>query len=1500
MDVFSLRDSVINDYANYIRSFIEIRDERIREVVDREISEGLLWPDPLIQINPAFEPGKTTEELVKEGTLHPECAKIFRLSKDDPARSRPIPLHLHQTEAIYKAKEGRNYVLTTGTGSGKSLAYIIPIVDHILRTGSGQGIKALIVYPMNALANSQEGELQKFINTGYPDAKGPVRFAKYTGQEDEETRQYIKSHPPDILLTNYVMLELILTRDRDRPLIDAAQGLKFLVLDELHTYRGRQGADVAMLVRRVRDRLNAQSMRCIGTSATMASGGSFEEQQKTVAEVATRLFGTAVEPSDVIGETLRRSTGDVNFDDPGNVRALTDRVTNNSPNSSVDYAAFVSDPLSSWIEQTFGVEREAASDRLKRTVPRSIAGDGGAVEDLARLTGLDLSGCEEAIKDSLMAGYAAARNPETGFPAFAFRLHQFISRGDTAYASVESSDERYITVRGQRFVPGSDRAKVLLPLAFCRECGQEYYSVRRVDDPATGTVFYARNDIDDHSSGKHDEPGYFFTELAKPWPDDEEEQIKLLPDEWLEYRRGKLEVRKVRVGFVPRHVRIRPDGSEGQPGTDAWYMPAPFHFCPNCSIAYGVRQRRDFAKLTTLGSEGRSTATTVLSLTTIRGLRTMDLPKTAHKLLSFTDNRQDASLQAGHFNDFVETSRLRAALYNAMKDAGSAGIRYDELALRAFDTMGFEVEEYAADPLVRFQAKQDTDQAVRDFLAYRLYLDLRRGWRITSPNLEQCGLLNIEYASLDELCAAEDIWEELHPALATASPDQRETVCKVLLDHLRRELAIKVDYLEPTFQERLKQRSSQRLQLPWALDDDERMIAGAIAWPTSSSEGRKGSHTYISPRGRFGEYVARHSTFPGMAKRPSLDERLEIIRDLLTALRHAGLVEIVAEAKSESISGYQVPASAMRWVAGDGSSAAMDPLRTVSTSEDGGRTNRFFVAHYQQLADALRGLEAREHTAQVRYDTRIKREQAFRTAKLPVLYCSPTMELGVDIAELNAVNMRNVPPTPANYAQRSGRAGRSGQPALVLTYCSGGSSHDQYFFRRPARMVAGSVTAPRLDLSNEDLIVAHVNAVWLATTRLELGSNMTEVLDVSGDKPSLKVLPHVEAALHDRKARKVAAEHSQIILESIGDDLSQADWYSEDWLQTVLDRIPQAFEDACERWRTLYRAALEQARQQQLVILDASRSYRDKQTAARLRAEAEQQLRLLTDVSSASYSDFFTYRYFASEGFLPGYNFPRLPISAYIPSRRAREDEEFLSRPRFLAISEFGPRALIYHEGSRYEINRVILPVGQDSETGKFSTLRSKRCTRCGYFHPMPGDEEGPDLCEHCQAELPLPMRQLFPMQNVSTRRRDRISSDEEERMRLGYEIVTAIRFADREHEMDVRTAEIQKGGHTMAHLTYGSAATVTRINLGWRRRQNASRLGFVLDTERGYWAREDQTADEDDPMSPATARVVPIVEDRRNSLLFEPDHVLEKGQFASLMAALKSCDRGDLPVRTF
>jgi hypothetical protein len=543
------------------------------------------------------------------------------------------------------------------------------------------------------------------------------------------------------------------------------------------------------------------------------------------------------------------------------------------------------------------------------------------------------------------------------------------------------------------------------------------------------------------------------------------------------------------------------------------------------------------------------------------------------------------------------------------------------------------------------------------------------------------------------------------------------------------------------------------------------------------------------------------------------------------------------------------------------------------------------------VAAGLQGIEAHEHTAQVPNDVRQEREDRFREADLPVLYCSPTMELGVDIAQLNAVNMRNVPPTPANYAQRSGRAGRSGQPALVFTYCTTGSPHDQYFYKRPDLMVSGSVAPPRLDLANEDLVRAHVHAVWLAETGLSLGRSLKDVLDLSGDDPSLELLPSVVQSIQSASARQRAGQFLSSIFDTLEDELLQADWYTEGWLQKTLAQVEERFDRACDRWRGLYRSALRQRAHQHKIIQDASRSASDKRQAKRLRAEAEAQMELLTggDDRGLYQSDFYSYRYFASEGFLPGYSFPRLPLSAYIPGRRKPRGsrDEFLSRPRFLAISEFGPRSILYHEGSRYVINKVILPVEED-----LLTTSAKFCPQCGYLHPMVGESPGPDLCEYCHAPLDHPLHALFRLQNVSTKRRDRINSDEEERTRMGYEIKTGVRFVEHGDRPGRRVATVQTSeGAEVMRLTYGHSATLWRINLGWRRRRDKEVRGFVLDTERGYWQRNQQALEEDpeDPMSPRTERVIPFVEDRRNCLLIEPIGRLPTEVIASLQPALKN-----------
>jgi ATP-dependent helicase YprA (DUF1998 family)/very-short-patch-repair endonuclease len=1495
MNVFDLRDRLIGDYATYISSFIQIRDQRIRDYVDQELQRGLLWPESLIQLNPAFEPGHWIDDLVDEGLLYKTCGSIFRRKNEDNPFGERLRLHKHQEEAIRIAQLGHNFILTTGTGSGKSLAYIIPIVDFVLRHGSGRGVQAIIVYPMNALANSQMGELRKFLSLGFPDGKGPVTFERYTGQESDEEKKRIMSNPPDILLTNYVMLELILTRpDERKTLVNAAQGLHFLVLDELHTYRGRQGADVAMLVRRVRNALNATNLQCIGTSATLAGSGSKEEQQREVAAVASVLFGDRVQPEHVIGETLRRATVEYSSSDPVYLSGIRARIKSEAA-LPASFEELVKDPLASWIESNLGIRRDIQGKRLVRGMPRSIQGHDGLARQLSTETDLPTDECAKALMEILMSGFRIT-HPETGMPAFAFRLHQFISRGDTVYASLEVEKKRYITINGQKFVPG-DRQRILLPLAFCRECGQEYYVVRRIRDRESGMTLFLSREFSDRSNDEDGDRGYIYFNGDDPWPTDYDDVLKKLPEDWVEEHNDEPRVRSGQKKYLPETLQVDAAGqvSEQSQELSVQFVPAPMRFCLHCGVTYGARQSSDFTKLTELSSGGRSTDTTILSLSLIRNLRkTPDLLPKARKLLSFTDNRQDASLQAGHFNDFIEIVLLRSALYQAVQKAGEAGISHDILPQKVFDALGLDFSLYAVDPEVRFAQKAETERALREVLGYRIYRDLKRGWRITSPNLEQCGLLEIQYTSLDEVCSTEDLWQNHHPALVSASPETRQRACCVLLDYMRRELAIKVNYLDSAHQESLRQLSSQRLKTPWAMDENEKLEHAAILFPRPRMrEEEYGGNAFLSPRGGYGQYLRRSSTFPEYNDKIKMEETAAIIQGLLDALRTGGLVEIVLDARNPGeVHGYQIPASALIWKAGDGQKAFHDPIRVPRLPAEGGRTNPFFVDFYRTVSADLHGLEAHEHTAQVPSNVREEREKKFRAGNLPILYCSPTMELGVDISELNAVNMRNVPPTPANYAQRSGRAGRSGQPALVFTYCTMGSPHDQYYFKRPGMMVAGSVTPPRLDLANEDLIRAHIHAAWLAETGLDLGRSLKDLLEISGKEPTLQVLDFVQMALNSESAKKKAYQRAKAILSTIESDLQNADWHSPTWLEGVFNQIPLQFNQACERWRNLYRAAKGQQKAQQRIIDDMTRSADDRSQARHLRQEAESQLELLTDSQNLVQSDFYSYRYFASEGFLPGYSFPRLPLSAYIPGRRIKgKDDEFLSRPRFLAISEFGPRSIIYHEGSRYIINKVNLPLSEAGEG--LATQRAKQCPICGYFHPIT-TADGPDRCERCNALLDPPLVNLFRLQNVSTRRRDRINSDEEERMRQGYELCTAVRFHQRQSgEPAAHTARLDSGGKLLATLTYSGTATLWRINMGWRRRANRSQLGFMLDIERGYWAKQSEEesadADPDDPMSVRTMRVIPYVEDTKNCLLFEPAEKLEPAQMASLQAALKA-----------
>jgi superfamily II DNA/RNA helicase len=1531
LDVFSLRDSVVEEYKRFATSFTTIYAPDIRDQIDAIYAEQRYWPEPLIQINPSYKRTVDVGALVKDRVLDPGCAELFQ------ADGRSLSLYKHQEQAIALASEGESFVVTTGTSSGKSLCFFIPIVNHVLaarRSSARRRTRAIVVYPMNALANSQMEELGKFI--GNVQGSPPITFARYTGQEDSEERKRVADEPPDILITNFMMLELLMTRQDgiDRRVIGNCADLQFLVLDEFHTYRGRQGADVALLVRRVRERLQPNKLLCIGTSATMASEGSLEDKSRVVAHVASKLFADAISESNVIVETLERITDSAATAE--SVRPLLGKAIEAGIPQNISDTALRKHPLAVWVETRLGISFSEVDQRWVRAKPMTVT---EAVTALSAEAGRDTASCRGALRDLLLVSSVPERLRTSARGAsersfFAFKLHQFISGTGHAYATLEPAGTRKVTVEGQQFLP-EQPDKRLYALHFCRECGHEYHPVKLVKQE--GPPILLARDIDDAPPAKSDEAdgqdeqpeGETFGFLTLHPTDDSgftfDDQDDDYPETWLEFEangntRLKPSYREARA----RCLTVAPDGHLGS-GAKAWFLPGKFRLCLRCGDVRGG-SARDRTRLASLSAEGRSSATTVLVAGVLRWMHGADsgMDLYTRKLLGFTDNRQDAALQAGHFNDFLFVSLVRAGFLAALQDAGPSGIRSDELGAAQQRTLGFNRPdqplraEWLLEPSLRGFNLQEAEGTLRQVLAYRVWFDQRRGWRYTNPNLEQLGLVTVAYLGLAELAADEEVFAKSHPLLKQAQPEVRTKVYRELLDHLRKWMAIRSQVLDAAVLEQLVAKSHSRIRPPWGFGTDER--PRGARWLMIVPPSRRASTL------RDMDLIVRGGSRSGLGKTlrsaklwgddPSIRDVKskdfdQLVNDLLHAAATHGL-----------ISEESTPFDQRGWRLND--ACVVFRLGNPSTDTGGTTSNMFFRELYENLATMLRapihplfGFEAREHTAQVDPDNREIREKRFRFGErereeltraesrlreigeanrfLPVLFCSPTMELGVDISALNTVHMRNVPPTPANYAQRSGRAGRSGQAALVITYASSQSPHDQYFFRDPKAMVYGEVRAPLLELANRDLIDSHLQAVWLSCVDQPLDPCIAELLVLNDPTRPLK--PELSVSMKERRIAEQASERVKRVLDRVANDLSPAlaPWYSgrDAYADAIVASALERFDKAFDRWRDLFAAAEEQRDAARRTMDDYSAPYHEKRAAQSRHAQAIDQLNLLQRGTNALSSDFYTYRYLATEGFLPGYNFPRLPLLAYIPATRdGRGRQTYLQRPRFLALAEFGPRSLVYHEGRAYRVVRALLSLGyRESATpdARLPTKAVRICSNCGAGHF--GDDLS--MCRACGNSLGTAdiINHVYRIENVATQPAERITANDEERQRQGFDLQTTFEWAIRDQETDVRRAAASDEEGEIVRMAYGAGATITRLNKGLRRRADKKVLGFRIDPVSGYWAKNEDEDEDDraaDPSSSPRQWIVPSVQDRKNTLLFQPvDDALSDVTLATVQHAL-------------
>jgi superfamily II DNA/RNA helicase len=1449
MDILRTHSAVVQDYEAYIKSFLNIADEDIRAKVEESLKSGKLWPSPLLQFNPSFEVAGDVAVLTQQGVAHPAFGDIFR----DAKTKQLFKLYRHQVDAIKLGASGQSFVVTSGTGSGKSLTYIGTIFDHLLKNAASKGVTAVIVYPMNALINSQHAEFVRYA-TNYTASTGkefPITFGQYTGQEKEEQRQKMRETPPQILLTNYMMLELLLTRIRERGIRDGIYAnLRFLVFDELHTYRGRQGADVAMLVRRIQAQC-AHNLVCIGTSATMVSGGTLAEQQIQVAAVASKLFGRTFASAQVVNEVLTRSLDFAGTipDRDALAAAIAIPIELSAPVSKLRAHS-----VAIWLENTAAVELREG--RLVRRRPLDLR---EIVEQLATDAGVSLESARihlEQLLQWISAANKTLQDSGERYTVLPFKLHQFISQTGSVYTTLDQEgDGRFITLEPGLFRPDDEQQKPIFPNVFSRASGHAFICVTRVGSKLEPREFQERESDEEADT----QDGYLIVGDGVWDPDSD---LELMPDAWVKANKQNVySPRKDYAKLFPVKLHFDEFGncSETTPKRWwGWFMRAPLLFDPTSGTFYDTKTKEG-TKLTKLGSEGRSTSTTITTFAILNQLADAGFPRPDQKLLSFTDNRQDAALQAGHFNDFVQIIRLRAAIRKALDEAPGKSLTFSNLGEAIYKALNLKVTEFANTseenpPPATLRGYREKFQ---DFLLYQAIADLRRSWRIILPNLEQCALLRIDYRDLEENTGTDSkaFWSDV-PLLCDLTPELRAEFVRTVLDFCRQEFAIESDLLQESRLRQAEKEFRAQLRAPWTLDRDEKLREPQHIRLHTLRPNTGISAVSAGPASSLGKYIKLFIERHGLSVDLRKNNYDAFITRLFSKLQSAGYLSPTKARSSENqeVPVYRLALHMLVWRAGDRETVRVDAVKQRSYKDRAKvRPNAFFQRLYLRDFSQTKRLQGEDHTGQLNTDTRIDREDKFRKGDISALFCSPTMELGIDISNLSVVHMRNAPPNPANYAQRSGRAGRSGQAALVFTYCSSYSPHDRHYFEHKKDLVAGAVQAPRLDLCNRELLASHLNALLISQIGLpgletENSGRSSLMRFVVDDGHKLELAPTVRAGLElSATTRSQIKATFQRVVHDFADELraTASSWFTDQWADQNLTNIADNLDHALERWRHLYRAArvvLNRAteRIKAGVLTPGSEEYRK---FDRQQKQSSHQLGLLRNEGGgfAELSEFYPYRYLASEAFLPGYNFTRLPLRVFIPTPDGTAGE-FISRPRAIALREFGPLNIIYHRGRKYRVNQLVT---QDAEGALQS---AKISTKAGYF--MPEDQKDREICPMTGLNLAdnanrAILQDLIEMSESRTEEVERISCAEEERVSRGFDVQVFF-SVDGGHFDRVRRAIVSTSENTLLNLRFIPAARLVHVSKNWRAQPNQD--GFPLGLVSGDWRQSIPPPDEKRP----------------------------------------------------